>query len=114
MLPQGYVDDEGIVHRDGSMRLATAMDEIESSHDPRVLENEAYLPVVLFSRVITRLGSLPMISPRIIEGIYAADLVFLEDLYIRINSPEQMVIGGVCPNCNHPFHLQVAPLIRNW
>jgi hypothetical protein len=27
-LPRGYVDGEGNLHRDGTMRLATAFDEI--------------------------------------------------------------------------------------
>ena len=36
VLPRGYVDRKGVVHRDGVMRLATARDEIGPQSDPRV------------------------------------------------------------------------------
>jgi hypothetical protein len=109
-LPRGYVDTTGQVHREGSMRLATALDEIEAIQSPRVLANEAYLPVALLSRVITRLGSLTSMSPAVIENFYVADLAFLEDLYLRLNSYEQVDVDAICPHCEKPFQLQVAPL----
>jgi hypothetical protein len=113
ILPRGYVDAAGQVQREGSMRLATAIDEIESIHDPRVLSNEAYLPVALLSRVITRLGSLPSITPAMVEHFYAADLAYLEDLYLRLNLHEQVMVGAVCPHCGTSFQMQVAPLEAN-
>ena len=84
-LPRGYVDDSGTLHRSGTMRLATAADEILPMRDPRVQENEAYLPVIVLARVITRLGSVRDISTSVIEGLYAADLGYLEDLYADFN-----------------------------
>ena len=84
-LPLGYVDEEGTLHRDGMMRLATAADEILPLKDPRVQQNEAYLIVILLSRVITRLGSVAQINPKVIEGLYAADLAYLQEFYNRIN-----------------------------
>jgi hypothetical protein len=74
------------------------------------LANEAYLPVVLLSRVITQLGDLAAVSPQVVEGLFAADLAYLEDVYQRLNSPEQVVLGAVCPQCSTQFQLQVAPL----
>jgi hypothetical protein len=109
-LPRGYVDAAGQVQRQGRMRLATALDEIESLHDPRVQANEAYLPVCLLSRVVTQLGDLPAVTPQVIAGLFAADLAYLEDLYQRINSPHPVVVGAVCPHCTTQFQLQVAPL----
>ena len=109
-LPRGYVDSDGIVHRTGRMRLATAMDEIEPMQDPRVAANESYLPVLLLSRVVTQLGSLAAVSPAVVEGMFASDLAYLQDLYLRLNSPESVVVTTECPNCNHRFNLQVAPL----
>ena len=50
VLPRGYVDGDGVVHREGSMRLATARDEIYPQSDPRVRENPAYLTVLLLTR----------------------------------------------------------------
>ncbi|MEW5989525.1 MAG: phage tail assembly protein [Chloroflexota bacterium] len=109
-LPRGYVDAAGQLHRQGRMRLATALDEIAPMQDPRLEANESYLPVLLLSRVVTQLGSLPAVTPAIIEGLFAADLAYLEDLYQRLNSSESVVMNVVCPHCNNPFHVEVAPL----
>ena len=85
-LPLGYADADGTLHRDGTMRLATAADEILPLRDPRVQSNEAYLIVILLSRAVTRLGSLRAINPKVIEGLYASDLGFLEELYAEFNA----------------------------
>lgn len=84
-LPLGYVDADGDVHKEGVMRLATAADEILPLRDPRVQNNPAYLVVILLSRVITRLGTLSQITPQVIEGLFAADLAYLQDRYNTIN-----------------------------
>jgi hypothetical protein len=109
-LPCGYVDGEGNVHRHGQMRLATALDEIEPQRDPRVQQNEAYLPVLLLARVVERLGNLETISPRVMEGLFAADLAYLQDLYLHLNSGEPVVVGALCLTATSKFQLQVAPL----
>src|SRR4029077_7177482 len=57
-LPLGYVDAEGTVHRDGTMRLATAFDEIAPLKDPRVQSNPGYLLVILLSRVVLKVATL--------------------------------------------------------
>jgi hypothetical protein len=85
-LPKGYIDGEGCLHREGVMRLATAADEILPLKDPRVQANPAYFTVIVLARVITRLGSLPDINTKIIEGLFASDLNHLQALYERINS----------------------------
>ena len=84
-LPLGYSDEEGNLHREGIMRLATALDEIAPLKDPRVRSNKAYLLIILLSRVITKLGTLEFISPKVIENLFAGDLTYLQDLYCRIN-----------------------------
>lgn len=109
-LPRGYIDSSGQVHRTGIMRLATALDEIESTQHPRVQQNEAYLPVILLSRVVTRLGDLPAVDPGVIENLFAADLASLEDLYLRLNAHSRVTLGAVCPQCQAHFQVQVAPL----
>jgi len=85
MLPKGYLDSEGVLHRRGVMRLATAADEILPQRDPRVQQNQAYLAVIVLARVITKLGDLPAIDTRIIEGLFASDLDYLQRTYERIN-----------------------------
>ena len=109
-LPRGYLDATGGLHREGCIRLATARDEIESVQDPRVGANGAYLVVLLLSRVVTRLGDLPAVTPQVVEGLFASDLAYLEDLYQRLNSPQRVAVGAVCPACGTQFQLQVAPL----
>lgn len=109
-LPRGFVDSNGQVWKQGCMRLAMAMDEINSMDDPRVQANPAYLPVLLLSQVVCRLGIYNEITPRIIEKLFASDLAYLEDLYMRLNSAETVTVGAVCPNCSNRFQLQIAPL----
>jgi hypothetical protein len=109
-LPRGYVDANGQVHRQGVMRLALAIDEIQAIQDARVQANEAYLPVLLLQRVIMRLGDFSPVTAQVIEGLFASDLAYLEDLYLRFNSPEALVMGATCPACGSAFPIQVAPL----
>ena len=109
-LPKGYMSPAGELHKTGMMRLATALDEIESLHDDRVQYNQAYLPVILLSRVITRLGTVDPVGPSVIEGLFAADLAYLEDLYERLNGIGPIKVGAICPHCSTKFQLQVAPV----
>ncbi|ATW88975.1 hypothetical protein halTADL_2228 [Halohasta litchfieldiae] len=87
-LPQGYVDDDGTLHKEGRMRLATAADEIKPLKDPRVQSNSSYLTVVLLSRVVTELGDLETVDPDVIESLFVTDLEFLQSLYEQINTPD--------------------------
>jgi hypothetical protein len=106
-LPKGYVDPDGNVHRDGVMRLATAADEILPLKDPRVQSNPAYLLVILLSRVVVRLGDLDDVNPKTIEGLFAADLSHLQDLYNRVNANGDHRIDAVCPRCEHHFEVEL-------
>ena len=108
VLPRGYVDESGEIHRRGVMRLATARDEIQPLRDPRVRSNEAYLTVILLSRVVTRLGSVDPITPTVIEGLFASDLAFLQDLYRRVNQEGHTQAAVTCPSCDHEFVVDVA------
>ena len=107
-LPRGYVDDDGSVHKHGTMRLATARDELLPLSDMRVKDNPAYLSVVLLSRVVTRLGTLPSVYGEIIENLFASDLAFLQDLYRRINQEGHTRASVQCPSCNATFAVDVA------
>jgi hypothetical protein len=84
-LPKGYLDSDGVLHTDGVMRLATAADEILPLKDPRVQQNPAYLTVIVLARVITRLGSLPDVNTKVVEGLFASDLNYLQKLYEQLN-----------------------------
>lgn len=109
-LPQGLVAPDGAVHRDGTMRLATAFDEIEPIKDPRVRTNPGYLVIILLARVITRLGSLEYINTNLVENLYAADLSYLQDFYQRINRNGHSRLKVDCPHCAGPFEVETASL----
>src|SRR5262249_38252487 len=106
-LPRGYVDGDGSLHRDGTMRLATAYDEIAPLKDPRVLNNPGYLLVILLVRVITRLGTLDHINPKVIESLFAADLASLQDLYTRTNGTGHNRVRAQCPHCQQQFEVEL-------
>ncbi|MFF1486254.1 hypothetical protein ACIGZH_28275 [Streptomyces sp. NPDC058319] len=107
-LPRGYVDESGTVHRDGVMRLSTARDELVPLRDVRVQENPAYLSVVLLGRVITRLGTLPLVHDGIVENMFASDLAFLQDFYRQINAEGHTRAGVRCPHCSEPFEVELG------
>ncbi|MFD8686931.1 hypothetical protein [Streptomyces sp. NPDC059651] len=107
-LPRGYVDDEGQVHRSGSMRLATARDELRPQIDLRVKENPAYLSVVLLSQVITRLGTITDVHAGVVERMYATDVAFLQDFYRRINSEGHTHAAVTCPLCHGSFEVDLS------
>ena len=109
-LPHGYVDTEGNLHSEGVMRLATAYDEIAPMKDPRVQTNPAYLVIILLSRVITRLGDLEHINPKVIEGLFSADLAFLQDFYRRVNENGHDRLKVTCPHCSGDFDVEVNGL----
>ena len=107
VLPRGYLDGEGTLHREGVMRLATAYDEIAPMKDPRVQTNPGYLVIILLSRVITKLGELPVINPKVIESFFSADLAYLQDFYRRINENGNSRLAVNCPHCEGKFEVEV-------
>jgi hypothetical protein len=109
-LPIGYVDGDGNVHQDGVMRLATAMDEIAPLRDLRVRSNQAYLVIILLSRVIVRLGTISRVSTQVIERLFAADLAYLQTLYRRINEEGTSTVTVTCPECNTEIEVDLSNL----
>lgn len=110
-LPKGYLDSSGTLHREGVMRLATAADEILPMRDPRVQQNSHYLTVILLSRVVTSLGSLRSINPKVIESMFSGDVAYLQDFYHRVNRNGTSAAAVNCPECSHKFEveMEIAP-----
>jgi len=107
ILPKGYLDEDGTLHKNGVMRLATASDEIMPFKDPRVQQNPQYLPVIVLSRVIIKLGELSDVNTRVIEKMFASDLTYLQDLYQQINTNGNVNKKATCPNCEHTFNVEM-------
>lgn len=108
VLPRGFVDEDGKVHREGVMRLATGRDEITPQTDPRVRQNGAYLSILLLERTVTSLGTVPAVDTFVVENLFASDLAFLQDLYRRINSEGRTEAAVSCPSCGHDFAVDLA------
>jgi hypothetical protein len=108
VLPRGYVDSDGNMHKDGKMRLATAMDEIAPMRDLRVKSNQAYIAVALLARVITKLGNLREINTGVIENLFSADFAFLQDFYRHINENGNSKFSVTCPECQHNIEMDLS------
>lgn len=109
-LPRGYVDELGELHRVGTMRLATARDEIEPLREVDVRQNAAYLSVLLLARTVTRIGTVTAVTPALIENLYAADFDHLQRLYERINTDGDAVGIVSCPECAHRFEVDLTEI----
>jgi hypothetical protein len=107
-LPRGYLDSEGNVHQEGMMRLSTAFDEVAPMKDPRVQTNPGYLVIILLSRVITKLGDLSHVNPKVIEGLFSADLAYLQDFYRRVNENGHSRMSVTCPHCETKFEVETS------
>jgi hypothetical protein len=109
-LPRGYVDERGNVHNEGTMRLATARDEIEPLREVNVRENQAYLSILLLARTVTRIGGITDVTPTLVESLYAADFDHLQRLYERVNSNGEAVGVVSCPACSHSFEVDLTEI----
>jgi hypothetical protein len=108
-LPCGYVTSDGAVHRTGVMRLATAFDEVEPLQDPRTRANEAFMAILLLSRVVRSLGTLEAVTPEVIGGLFSEDFAYLEELYVRLNRVGRAsIVETCCPVCRTRFELNLG------
>ena len=110
-LPKGFIDFQGNLHRDGMMRLATAMDEITPMRDPRVKQNDAYLSIIILSRVITRLGDMKEVNTGTMEGMFTSDLSYLQEFYRSINEGGSSIGRVACPSCKSEFEVEPGELM---
>jgi hypothetical protein len=86
VLPRGYLDETGALHRRGVMRMATARDELEPLRDPTILgPDDPRITILVLARVVRTLGTHELVTPHEIEGLFAADLAYLQDFYGVIN-----------------------------
>jgi hypothetical protein len=111
-LPCGYIDAAGSLHREGVMRLATARDEMEAAEEAHGRTNDAYLSLVLLSRVITRLGSMAPVTPAELERLFSADFVFLQNLFMRLNDVGAAPVDTQCPQCGARFAVSLMDVVE--
>lgn len=106
-LPRGLVDDTGTVHRQGTMRLATARDELAVQKDQRVNEYPTYGALVMLSQVIVHLGDLASVTADQLERLFTQDLAYLKEFYDRINQQGHALVPTKCPKCAHGFKTEL-------
>lgn len=106
-LPRGLIDDQNRVHRKGTMRLATAKDEICVQQEPKVQTNPAYGFLIMLSRVISRLGNLTAVSPAVLEQLTIRDMAYLREFYNRINEQGDAHVPAECPHCRTQFAVEL-------
>ncbi|MGD1910008.1 MAG: phage tail assembly protein [Rivularia sp. (in: cyanobacteria)] len=107
ILPKGLTDTRERLHRKGSMRLATARDEIVVQQERKVRENPAYATLAMLSRVISRLGSLNSVTPEQLEGLVLPDISYLREFYSRINQQGNTFFPTRCPHCEQEFQARL-------
>lgn len=106
-LPRGFVDDTGVVHRQGTMRLATARDELVVQKDQRVNEHPTYGTLIMLSQVIITLGQLANVTADQLERLFTQDLAYLKEFYNRINQQGHALVPAECPKCAHGFKTEL-------
>lgn len=107
VLPKGYLDRKtGEVYQRGTMRLATAADELEAMKDARVRSLPDYASVIVLSQVI-QLNGIAEMNTAIIEGLFSADFNYLQDMYSLINQNEDRKSHAQCPYCGREFDIDI-------
>jgi hypothetical protein len=112
-LPIGYEDEKGVYHREGIMKPATALIEIEVNDDERIAFNARYRDCLIFSKVITRLGTFPEVTPEMIENLFEADFIYLQLLYNKLNTDFEETIMTQCPECSHVDKMPLTEIYKN-
>ncbi len=56
------------------------------------------------------LRAVDQVTPHVIEGLFAADMAYLQDFYRRINETGANTIEVICPNCKTVFREEIVPL----
>ncbi|MEO0985388.1 MAG: phage tail assembly protein [Cyanobacteria bacterium J06639_14] len=106
-LPRGFMDEAGQLHREGTMRLATARDELMLQKDPRVQAQSTYGILLLLSQVIVRLGTLNTVTPADLECLFTQDFAYLREFYNRVNQQGHTTIATQCPQCAATFETEL-------
>lgn len=113
ILPVGYEDENGRIHREGTMRPATALDEIEIHGDERNSFHRHYHDILLLARVITSLGDVPQITVEVIEELYEVDFRYLQTFYQSINGDLKSELITNCPKCKSVNKVNIGDVFKN-
>lgn len=107
-LPHGLADSQHQIHQQGTMRLATARDELWVQQQPKVQDNPAYAGLMMLSRVIAQVGDISPVTPELLEGLVLRDIAYLQEFYNQVNQRGQAKIPACCPSCKAEFSVEFA------
>jgi len=103
-LPKGYIDKEGVLHNEVTLREITGTDQ-EAMLNPALRNNPAKMLTALLARVIIKLGALDstQIDTAITGNMVKSDRDFLIMKLKEIDTGPDMEIDVECPECNKKF-----------
>lgn len=103
-LPKGYVDKDGTLHKEITLREITGADQ-EAMLNPQLKTNPARMLTALLARVIVKLGSLDKakIDTSVTANMVKSDRDFLIMKLKEIDSGPDMEIDVECPECGKKF-----------
>lgn len=103
-LPKGYVDRNGTLHREVTLREITGADQ-EAMLSPQLKNNPARMLTALLARVIVKMGTLDKskIDTSVTADMFKSDRDFLIMKLKEIDSGPDMEIDVECPECGKKF-----------
>lgn len=93
LLPVGYEDSSGEVHREAEVRAVTGGDEMWIGMSPEYNKhpNDLVYKTLLLARTVTRLGPKTLITVSDIQKLHARDVRALEYAVYRITYGEDAI-----------------------
>ena len=113
VLPIGFEDQNGELHREGKMRLATAADELAVHAFEKTAFNARVRDLLLLSRVITQLGERSELSVEDLEEFFETDFLFLQTLFRTVNNGESAAVQAVCPHCHEMTEVSLTQAFQD-
>jgi len=98
LLPVGYTDSEGVLHRIVKLRPMTGETE-EAIADPKVRDNGGKLITELFFSVIESIGSVKKVTREVIRDLTIVDRDFLLVKNAQVSLGDDITYVDRCPHC---------------
>jgi hypothetical protein len=111
-LPFG-LEIGGKTYRSGTIRLASALDELEIQNSDDAAMNTRYRDLLLLSRVIENLEDLRPVTVEMLEELYEADFLYLQILYKSINDELETRVETECPRCHHRNQIRLPLMFED-
>lgn len=91
ILPVGWEDKDGTLHREAEVRAVTGSDELWIGMSPQYARhpNDLVYKTLLLSRTVTRLGPNTSVGPNDIGKLQAVDIRALEYAVYRLTYGEE-------------------------